>query len=187
MSEYASNGKANAGLALGIIGTALGAINWSGYGNGGCGFGFNNYRNVRDTDHYCQSFDGKISELESRLATVTAEKYADEVGIEVYKAGVQNYNKLDEKINTNLEKLYSFVIDLDKKTALNAQALQYENIITNNRIDCLHDKTGMQMAFNRQLGELADASILSYVNSNFLPGTLKLPITSICPQPAPAE
>lgn len=27
MSEYASNGKANAGLALGIIGTALGAIN----------------------------------------------------------------------------------------------------------------------------------------------------------------
>ena len=27
MSEYASNGKANAGLALGIIGTALGALN----------------------------------------------------------------------------------------------------------------------------------------------------------------
>lgn len=190
MSEYATNGKANAGLALGIIGTALGAMNWAGENNFN-GFGTfgrqgNYYTQCRDTDHYCQSFDGKISELEARLAAVTAEKYADNVGIEVYKAGVQNYNKLDEKINTNLEKLYSFVIDLDKKTALNAQALQYENVITNNRINCLSDKTTMQMAFNRQLGELADASILSYVNSTFLPGTLKLPITSICPQPAPA-
>ena len=41
----------------------------------------------------------------------------------------------------------------------------------------------MQAQFERQLRELADASIISYINSNFLPGTLKLPITSICPQP----
>jgi hypothetical protein len=41
----------------------------------------------------------------------------------------------------------------------------------------------MQAGFDKQLTELADASILSYVNSTFIPGTLKLPITSICPQP----
>lgn len=185
MSEYASNGKANAGLALGIIGTALGALNWNGAGwgvnpsfRGTVGAGM-----VRDTDHYCQSFDGKIGELESMIAQLSAEKYADQIGIEVYRAGVQNYKELDNKITANLEKLYGFVIDLDKKTALNTQALHYENVITNNKIDCCCDKANMQMAFNRQLSELADASILSYVNATFLPGTLKLPITSICPQP----
>ena len=181
MSEYASNGKANAGLALGIIGTALGAANWS-----GAGWGVNPLSRgamVRDTDHHCQSFDGKISELESMIAQLTAEKYADQIGIDVYRAGVQNYKELDNKITANLEKLYGFVIDLDKKTALNTQALHYENVITNNKIDCCCDKANMQMAFNRQLSELADASILSYVNATFLPGTLKLPMTSICPRP----
>lgn len=187
MEEYASHGKANAGLALGIIGTALGALNWSNMGTGYT----NNWIGGRGYDNnnrgYCQSFEGKVSELQSKVAKLEAEKYADQVGIEVYKAGVANYKELDDKINKNLEKVYSFAIELDKRTALNAQALAYENTITNNKIECLHDKAGMQMAFNRQLGELADASIISYVNSTFLPGTLKLPITSICPQPAQAE
>jgi len=184
MAEYATNGKANAGLALGIIGTALGALNWGNVGDTTNLFG---NRTSGGTCGYCQSFEGKVSELQSKVAKLEAEKYADQVGIEVYKAGVANYKELDEKINKNLEKVYGFVIDLDKKTALNAQALSYENVITNNKIECLNDKAVMQMAFNRQLGELADASIISYVNSTFLPGTLKLPITSICPQPAPAQ
>jgi hypothetical protein len=34
--------------------------------------------------------------------------------------------------------------------------------------------------------DIADAAIMTYVNATFLPGTLKLPITSVCPQPAPA-
>jgi hypothetical protein len=44
----------------------------------------------------------------------------------------------------------------------------------------------MQAAFDRQLSGIADSSIVSYINSNFLPGQLKLPITSICPEPATA-
>ena len=168
--HYASKGVANAGLATGIIGTALGVMNgglggWPLFGaprTGGTG--------------YCQSFEGKVSALESEIAMLKAEKYSDQVSKEVYIA-------LDKKISDNLEKLYGFVIDLDKRTALNAQGLMYENQITNNKIDCCCDKAAMQTAFNKQLGDLADAAIISYVNSNFLPGTLKLPITSICPQP----
>lgn len=171
MSEYASNGKANAGLALGIIGTALGAINWGDFNNGLFG------NRTVGTNGYCQSFEGKVSALQSEIAMLQAEKYSDNVSKEIYIA-------LDKKISDNLEKLYSFVIDLDKRTALNAQGLMYENQITNNKIDCCCDKANMQMAFNKQLGELADAAIISYVNSNFVSGTLKLPITSICPQPA---
>lgn len=167
--HYASRGVANAGLATGIIGTALGVMNWGGLGGL---FG------ARDVGYggYHQSFEGKVASLESEIAMLQAEKYSDNVSKEVYIA-------LDKKISENLEKLYSFVIDLDKRTALNAQGLMYENQITNNKIDCCCDKAAMQTAFNKQLGDLADAAIISYVNSNFINGVLKLPITSICPQP----
>lgn len=83
-----------------------------------------------------------------------------------------------------MKEVYGFVIDLDKRTALNAQGLAYENQITNNKIDCCCDKMNIKFEYENRLRDLADASIISYVNSTFLPGTLKLPITSICPQPA---
>ena len=117
--------------------------------------------------------------LESEIAYLQAENYADKVANEVYKS-------LDNKITANLEKLYGFVIDLDKRTALNAQGLHYENVITNNKIDCCCDKMDIKFMYENRLRDLADASIISYVNATFIPGTLKLPITSICPQPAVA-
>lgn len=96
------------------------------------------------------------------------------------------YRSLDARIRENMEKVYGFVIDLDKRTALNAQGLAYENQITNNKIDCCCDKMNIKFDYENKLRDLADASIISYVNSTFLPGTLKLPITSICPLPATA-
>lgn len=173
--EYASNGKANAGLATGIIGTSLAGLLWANGGNGGNGgllgglFGNGN--------RYAQTYEGKISQLESEIAFLRSENYADKVANEVYRS-------LDARIRENMKEVYGFVIDLDKRTALNAQGLAYENQITNNKIDCCCDKMNIQFAYENKLRDLADASIISYVNSTFLPGTLKLPITSICPQPA---
>lgn len=172
--EYATTGKANAALTTGIIGTALSGLLWAN-GNGGLGSILGGFG--RGTQGYSQSFEGKIGQLESEIAFLRSENYADKVANEVYRS-------LDSKINDNMEKLYGFVIDLDKRTALNAQGLAYENQITNQKIDCCCEKANMRIDFNKQLSELADASIISYVNSNFIPGTLKLPITSICPQPA---
>ena len=174
--EYASNGKANAGLTTGIIGTALAGLLWANGGVGGLGGILGGAPRTNGTACYSQSYDGKIGQLESEIAFLRSENYADKVANEVYKS-------LDSKISANLEKLYGFVIDLDKRTALNAQGLAYENQITNQKIDCCCDKANMQIAFNRQLSELADASIISYVNSNFVPGKLVMPLTSICPQP----
>ena len=178
-----ASGVAKGGLTTGIIGTSLAGLLWAGANGGGNGLLGNLFGNGggRDVNHYCQSFDGKIAELEAALATVASEKYADMVGTEVYKAGVANYKELDNKINTNLEKLYGFVIDLDKRTALNAQALHYENIITNNKIDCCCEKANMKIDYNKQFAELADAAIIGYVNNTFIPGKLVLPATSICP------
>ena len=176
--EYASNGKANAGLATGIVGTSLAGLLWAngagGGGNGLLGGLFGGQRGA-----YCQSYDGKISQLESEIAFLRGENYADKVANEVYRA-------LDDRMRENMEKVYNFVIDLDKRTALNAQGLMYENQITNNKIDCCCEKSNMQMAFNRQLAEIADANIMSYVNGTFVPGKLVMPLTSICPAAAPA-
>lgn len=110
--EYASNGKANAGLTTGIIGTSLAGLLWANGGNGLGGI-LGGPRNS-GSGCYQQSYDGKISQLESEIAFLRSENYADKVANEVYKS-------LDGKINENLEKLYGFVIDLDKRTALNAQ------------------------------------------------------------------
>lgn len=168
-------GRATGGLVTGIIGTSLAGLLASGaMGNGNGGFlsGLFGSGNC-----YNQTYEGKIGQLESEIAYLQAENYADKVSSEVYRA-------LDNKIEENLEKLYGFVIDLDKRTALNAQGLHYENIITNNKIDCCCDKMNIQFAYENRLRDLADASIISYVNATFLPGMLKLPITSICPQPA---
>lgn len=175
--EYASNGKANAGLTTGIIGTALAGLLWANGGTGGLGGILGGRPN--GTGCYSQSYDGKISQLESEIAFLRSENYADKVANEVYRS-------LEGKIDANLEKLYGFVIDLDKRTALNAQGLAYENQLTNQKIDCCCDKANMQIAFNRQLSEIADANILSYVNGTFVPGKLIMPITSICPEPAQA-
>lgn len=173
--EYASNAKANAGLTTGIIGTSLAGLLWANNGNGLLGglFGGSGGRN------YNQSYEGKIGQLESEIAFLRSENYADKVANEVYRA-------LDAKISANMKEVYGFVIDLDKRTALNAQGLAYENTITNNRIDCCCDKMQIKIDYENKLRDLADQAIISYVNATFLPGTLKLPITSICPEPATA-
>ena len=174
--EYASNGKANAGLTTGIIGTSLAGLLAAGglnSGNGILGGLFGN------RNGYTQTYEGKIGQLESEIAYLQAENYADKVANDVYKA-------LDAKINSNLEKVYGFVIDLDKRTALNAQGLQYENIITNNRIDCCCDKMNIKFDYENKLRDLADQTIITYVNASFVPGKLVMPLSSICPPAAAA-
>ena len=44
----------------------------------------------------------------------------------------------------------------------------------------------IQFMYENRIRDLADANIISYVNATFVPGVVKLPITSVCPQPAPA-
>lgn len=177
--EYASNGKANAGLATGIIGTSLAGLLWANGGNGLFGGGLFGNRNVNGNGCYAQSYDGKIGQLESEIAFLKGENYADKVANEVYRS-------LDARIRDNMEKVYSFVIDLDKRTALNAQGLAYENQITNNKIDCCCDKMNIQFAYENRIRDLADDNILCYVNANFVPGKLVMPLTSICPPAAAA-
>jgi hypothetical protein len=191
-----SSGVAKAGLTLGIIGTGLAAL--GGGMNNNCGNGgilgglFGGNGNCR-----AERQQSEIAALESEVAELKSMRYTDYVGIDLYKNIISTQKEEDKKISDLQGTLFAYIIDIDKRTALNDQAAKlnrefdtaardYMFTILNNKIDCCCEKVGMQMNFNRQLDELTDASILSYVNSTFIPGTLKLPITSICPQPATA-
>lgn len=190
-------GQAIGGLTLGIIGTALALTN--GNWGGGCGNGNGSILGGLFGGNRCcgNRQEEIIAAQGSEIAQLRSEKYTDYVGHSLYKNIVDYSNREDAKISQLQAEVTAYVIDLDKRTALNEQAQrlnrEYDNLARdagfklleqkmdcccerlNSRIDCLSDKTGM-----------ADASIVSFITSNYIPGTLKLPITSICPEPATA-
>jgi hypothetical protein len=192
-----SSGVAKAGLTLGIIGTGLAALG-GGLGGNGCNNG-GLLGNLFGSGRNCavEAQQSEIANLESQIAELKSMRYTDYVGIDLYKNIVATQKEEDKKISDLQGTLFAYIIDIDKRTALNDQAAKlnreydtaardYMFTILNNKIDCCCEKAAMQAAFDKQLAELSDASIIAYANSTFIPGTLKLPITSICPQPATA-
>jgi hypothetical protein len=192
-----SSGVAKAGLTLGIIGTGLAALG-GGLGGNGCNNG-GLLGNILGGGRNCavEAQQSEIANLESQIAELKSMRYTDYVGIDLYKNIIATQKEEDKKINDLQGTLFAYIIDIDKRTALNDQAAKlnreydtaardYMFTILNNKIDCCCEKAAMQAAFDKQLAELSDASIIAYANSTFIPGTLKLPITSICPQPATA-
>ena len=165
-----SSGVAKAGLTLGIIGTALAALN---NGNGLLGGWFGNGTAERASMQVQAAMQSQIDQLQ-------AEKYADGRYLDLYTKLVTATENTDSKIAALGSGLAMAVAEIDKQTALTEQAArlnrEYDNAtrdymftIVNNKIDCCCEKASMQASFDRQISELTDASILSYVNSNFLP------------------
>lgn len=166
-----SSGVAKAGLTLGIVGTALAAMNNNGLGG---------------------LFGGGESKPSDELYQLRAEKYADAINFDLYSRIVSLGEVEDAKIAAVQNQLWATIVDLDKRTALNEQAQrlnrEYDNTvrdymmtIVNNKIDCCCDKMTMKAAYEKEISELADAAIISYVNSAFIPGKLSLPASSITP------
>lgn len=219
-----SSGVAKAGLALGIVGASLGALNamnggcngwlgngWLGngvnnlFGNRGCNgcgngyFGPYGYGNgyAFGESARAEVAEAKIAKLDSTIAELESMRYADYVGIDLYKNLIAEVRDEDKKISDLQGTMFAYLVDLDKRTALNAQAQElnrqydtasrdYMFTILNNKIDCCCEKAAMQACFDRQTAQANDAAIVAYANSTFVNGQLKLPITSICPQPATA-
>lgn len=184
-TRFATNGKANAGLTLGIIGTSLAGLLATGGMNGGgilpvLGGGNSNE---------------KISTLQSKIAELESQRYTDAVGMSLYREIVAVAKNEDEKLRNVQADLLAAVAQISKDTALNKQASDYQFALTNQKIDyefaltnqkseCCCERLNTKIDYTNQINELAQAAMLSYVNSNFVPGQLKLPITAICPQPS---
>lgn len=179
MGEFASNGKANAGLTTGIIGTTLGGL-WAlgaGNGNGGILGGLLGGNN-------CQM--SPVSALQSEVAMLRAEKYSDRNTADVYSAVRSEYKDLLEKWITplsdeacrNRERIA--VLETSVKCE-NEKALLREQLVReqlNRRIDqCCCETNGRLNDLNTRvysIGRTLD-SITSTV----------IPRTAICPEVMP--
>lgn len=175
-----SSGVAKAGLTLGIIGTGLAALG----GNGGWLGGLFGGNTAATTE--------KMANLQSTIDQLEANRYTDARSFDLYTRIVAATDEANAKIGAVQNQLYTAVLDLDKRTALNEQSQrlnrEYDNTvrdymmtIVNNKIDYCCDRMNLKADYEREISELADASILSYVNSNFIPGILKLPASNISP------
>lgn len=86
MAEFASNGKANTGIALGAVGTGLGALNAMG-GLGGVlgGLFGGNCGNGPAVNRYELGLENENAKLRSEIALRDANIYNDQKLLEVYK------------------------------------------------------------------------------------------------------
>ena len=102
MAEFASNAKGNTGVALGAVGTGLGALNALG-GAGALGsilggWGCNNAGGNAYVNRYEMSLEGENAKLRSEIALRDANIYNDQKLLEVYKY----FDGKIEGINTRL-------------------------------------------------------------------------------------
>ena len=109
-----------------------------------------------------------ISALESKIAKLESERYTDGIGIELYKEIIKESNANDNKIQSNFIELSKAVADLDKRAAVERQQTIDNFAFLNNKIDNCKQE------------------VLCYVNGNFVPGKLVMPLDSICPPAQPA-
>ena len=154
MAEFATNGKANTGVALGAVGTGLGALNAMGgtgiLGNlfgGGC-------RPDPVVNRYEASQQARISELETEVKLRDANIYSDQKSLELYKY-------FDGEIK-------------DIRNVLAAQAVHNEqtagafNLV---KSDLCATRNELYCALNRERDErcCGDNAIVNYANATFYP------------------
>nr|DAJ79882.1 MAG TPA: hypothetical protein [Bacteriophage sp.] len=104
MAEFASKGVAGSALGLGIAGLSVALLN-----NGGLGGGLGGILGGGATNAYVDTLNSKIAELQ-------AEKYADKTGIEVYKAARES----DAKTNSRFEEIARTIADMRVREAQTA-------------------------------------------------------------------
>lgn len=103
MAEFASNGKGNAALTTGIIGTSIGGLLALGSGllNGG-GFAMRNGYGCCNEDHYVNRYEAQknaeIATLQMENSILKSDKYTDEKSIELYKYVDGRFREFEQAI-----------------------------------------------------------------------------------------
>lgn len=177
--NVASQGLAGTALGLGIAGTvgllnqfAGGGFGYGGFGfnRGNCGFGpgfgagLGTAAAIGAMDSMNCQDTRIIGALESEIGKLKSERYTDWVGTSLYREIVGLSNRNDDKINANYKELAQFLAALDKQIAVDKKETECNFAFLNNRI-------------NESAKELR-----CYVDAHFVPGELKMPLASICPE-----
>lgn len=186
MGEFASKGVAGTALGLGIAGT-VGLVNQLG---GGCGNGLlggifgNNCGNGCGNGNLAGGMAlNAIAERDAIIGQLRAEKYADSVVAQVYKASRDEKDALGDRL---LEKYISPI-------STEIAAMQVREARNDERIKCLGERMesgfhtmrqefGAAIALEGERRQNGDQSIMCYVQGNYVPGKLVMPRSSICPE-----
>ena len=152
--RYASRGQGIAGVALGTVGTALGALgflgngglnNWLGGMNCGC-----NGNNVLAL----QAKDLEIAKLNTEIKMRDADIYTDQKSLELYKYVDGRFREFEAAIA--------------QQAVLN-QANKDSFQIVQERLDCAKRDLHDSICRERDARQCADNSIVNYVNATFYP------------------
>ncbi|MGL5778221.1 hypothetical protein [Cetobacterium sp.] len=200
MAEFASKGLAGTALGFGIAGTALGlgflnGNNGDGIfglgGNKGCG----NAHVTEKEMNYIQQLNAE----RAKLAEVTAERYADGIGIATYKEAVAMSNAQDAKFGALLKDVTSEVIRQGQEVAvlkadircLNSK-VDYENAALNTKINTTAESLSKDIVFtNKSLTDAialeserracGDEKVVAWVQSqDYIKGVIKIDGSQIC-------
>lgn len=198
MAEFASKGVAGTALGLGIAGTALGLGLLNNNGDGILGLGNNNNGNAHVTEKE-MTYIQQLNAERAKLAEVTAERYADGVGISTYKEAVAMSNAQDTKFGALLKDVTSEVIRQGQEVAvlkadikcLNSK-VDYENLALNTKINTTADSLSKDIAFtNKSLMDAitleserracGDEKVVAWVQAqDYIKGVIKIDGDQIC-------
>lgn len=201
MAEFASKGVAGTALGLGIAGTALGLgfLNGGNNGDGVFGIGGNRGGGSAHVTEREMSYIQQLNAERARLAEVTAERYADGIGIATYKEAVAMSNAQDAKFGALLKDVTSEVIRQGQEAAVlraNIECLNskvdYENAALNTKINTTADSLSKDILFtNKSLTDAitleserracGDEKVVAWVQSqNYIKGVIKIDGSQIC-------
>lgn len=143
----------------------------------------------------CQN---ELSTLKAELAKEKSERYADMVGVGVYKETVAVSNAADAKINANYRELAQEIAAMKVREAETSTALgcfqkgverefQVVRQEFTGALNCCCEKTNQAIQFEAERRHCADQNIYNYVNGTFVPGTLNIYAGRVCPTPVPQD
>ena len=121
--EFASKGLANAGLATGIIGTALGTLGSGLIGGNVLGVGGNAYVSKDVFDAQLQLIDAN-----KQIAILNADLNTETKIVDAYKSSVERENKIREELKTE-------IAAVEKAVADNAAAQSVINATMSNQVN----------------------------------------------------
>ncbi len=185
MAEFASNGKANAALTTGIIGTGLGVLN----GNNGNGLlsGLFGDRNTKYITQETFDWAEKYNQSQTENAFLRSENFTRQAATKAFEDSVTYASGLNDKANSNFKELYGIVIQQGQEILQLKGDIKTMAVANDKEHIILTQEFRGGLALEAERRECGDKNLYSYVNGTFVPGKLVMPLSSICPPAQPAS
>jgi hypothetical protein len=194
---------AGSALGLGIAGLSVALLNGNNCGNGILGniLGGNCNRNCggggMETAALLTAMSamnapksGGCSDLQAEIAQLRAEKYADGIVAQVYKANRDEKDALgDRLLEKYIEPISKEIADMRVREAQTGAAvdclakstsMRFDNVYR--EIECAKKECGAAIALEGERRINGDNSIMCYVQGTYVPGKLVMPRDAICPE-----